>query len=399
MPIGYWDSTANGGTGCYIDTMSSTCTTLTFNGDGDWNGYTYVGGDLAEGYYGIISNSVYTSTYFIGGVATTLDVCGTGYWEANYYVDGVQTESAYSNCDLRWYYFGQAMDGLSVDGSGYQFDFGYFIGGQLTSLDNNGSGYWNNQAYYQGVLQGTGWNGYYYYINHEQTTLDSTGSGTWNGITYSYGTAQVYATIFEGVIDADWNTLANWTGGDLNDPLPAIYLPTGNDPLYIRGDLLNNSSPLTANASTATVLNNASVGINLTINSGYGTITFYNTAKLRDGVTITGNAVFRDMSRVTSGGATITGNVEFWDESLAEYDSMTSTVLYSPSGALFRHQSSLQTYLSGNAEFRDDATMSGYGQVSGTATFKGNSGNGINCGTLVRQHGGGINGSNILGFA
>ena len=56
--------------------------------------------------------------------------------------------------------------------------------------------------------------------------------------------------------------------------------------------------------------------------------------------------------------------------------------------------------LSGDAEFLDTAYMQSGSSISGNVTFKGRSVNKNDIsGTVTAAHGGGINGSNILGFA
>jgi hypothetical protein len=272
MPIGYWDSAANGGSGCYIESSSFSCTTLDSNGDGDWGSSTYVSGDLANGYYGSISNSAYS----------------TG---------------------------------------------GYFISGSYTSLDSIGSGVWNGQAYYAGNAQATGWNGYYYYVDNQQTTLDEFGDGYWNGVTYDNGVPQILAVRFVGTFSGDWADVSNWTDAASTT---ATVMPDGSSSVTIL------SAVTTDNSYAASVAN-------MTVDGTYVAVN----------VSVSSSAVFKNGAYLASG-ATLTGD----------------------------------------AEFRDTSYMESGSAVTGDATFKGRSLNKNDIsGNVTSAHGGGINGSNILGFA
>lgn len=360
MPIGYYDPTANGGSGCYIDYSTSQCTPLDATGSGDYNGSTYYNGEQANGFFSSIPNSSYWNTYFIwgspttldsngngswngtyylAGSVTTLDSCGNGYYNGSYYVDGSVSSSAWSPCASQYIYNGSSQSGVDSSGNGYSSSSNaYFIAGTPTTLDSNGSGFWNNHAYSVGSLQPNGWNGYYWYINDVQTTLDSSGNGTWNGITYSAGVAQIIGTKFVGSPgDSNWDTVTNWTD-DLGNV--ATTLPDGNSPITV-----------------------------LAYTNGYnmvGPTTFPN-------VTVSGAFSFPMSITVQTGGT-----------------------------AVFKNGASLPSTgsIMGDVEFRDTAYMDNGAYISGTVTFKGNSVNksGIT-GTVIGAHGGGINGSNILGFA
>lgn len=356
MPLGYWDGTANGGSGCYIDNSTMSCTPLDYDGNGDYNGSTYYYGEPANGYYSSIPGSSYTNTYFyygspttlnssgtgywsgfyyIGGTSTTLDTCGNGYWNSNYYVEGTISESAYSSCAYAWIFQGSAQSGVDASGNGYSTSsYSYFLAGAQTTLDSVGSGFWNGHAYYNGSLQPDGYNGYYYYLNDVQTTLDSSGNGTWNGVTYAAGVAVIVGTKFVGATDGDWGTIANWTDNAAN---VATALPDGMSPVTILADLTADSS-YGASAPGMTV-DNAAISISITMSSG--------------------TAVFKNGARLVTGGGII-----------------------------------------GDAEFRDTSYLDSGGAITGNATFKGNSTNRNDIsGTVTGAHGGGINGSNVLGFA
>lgn len=356
MPIGYYDSGLN----CYIDSSTYSCTPLDAFGNGDYNGLTYSNGDPANGFYSSIPSSSYTNTYFISGSTTTLDSngngywgmyyyvsgtqtsldnCGNGSWNGNYYVDGAVSSSSYSSCALSWVYQGTSQSGLDSSGNGYSStSTAYFLSGVQTTLDSVGSGFWDNHAYYTGSLQPTGYNGYYYYINDVQTTLDSSGNGTWNGGTYVSGVLQVLGTRYTGAAaNGNWDDVANWT----NDAgSVATALPDGNAPVTI----LSSPSSNMSNATTSF-----------------------------PGITVSGN--------------------------FSLYFSMTMT---NNGLALFKNGASLgaNATIYGDAEFRDTAYLDSGGSVSGSVTFKGRAvnKNGIT-GAVTGAHGGGINGSNVLGFA
>lgn len=359
MPIGYWDSSANNGSGCYVDSSSSNCTPLDAFGNGDYNGLTYSNGDPAQGYYSSIPGSAYSNTYFlsgsatslnssgtgsynntyyIGGSATSLDSCGNGSWNGTNYVDGSASNSAWSSCANQWWYNGAYQSGVDSYGNGYAMSAGYyFIAGAQTTLDMMGNGFWSGHAYYSGSLQPTGWNGTYYYISDQQTTLDSSGNGTWNGTTYSAGVAQIVGTKFVGSSSGNFDSVSNWTdaGG-----AAANLLPDGNSAITVVGDVTANMSNAASSVPGLTVSGQASFQIPITVTSG-GTAVFTGSASLGSGGSITGDAEFRDSAYMASG-SSVTGNVTFRGKSVNKND------------------------------------------ISGTVTG---------------SHGGGINGSNILGFA
>ena len=340
MPIGYWDSSANDGFGCYIDSSSMQCTSLDSNGTGDYNGLTYYYGDPASGYIGYLANSQYTSGgYFVSGVYTTLNNYGNGSWNSQNYVDGSVNNSGWSTGENIWYYNGSSHFGVDSSGNGYSTaSLQWFIAGTPTTLDSYGSGFWNNHAYYYGSLQPNGYNGYYYYLNDVQTTLDSSGNGTWNGVTYASGVAQIVGTKFVGSPgDSNWDTITNWTD-DLGNV--ATLLPDGNSPITVLG---------------------ATNGYNMT-----GPTTF-------PSMIVSGGFSFAMSVTISSGGKAVFKN-----------------------GAILASTTSI----SGDVEFQDTAYMESGSSITGNVTFKGRSVNKNDIsGTVTAAHGGGINGSNILGFA
>jgi hypothetical protein len=339
MPIGYWDSSANDGNGCYIDYSTYGCTNLDYTGSGDHNGLTYYNGDPANGYYSGISNSyALFPAFFVNGVATSLDSCGTGYWSGSYYVDGSANESAWSSCANMWVYQGSTVFGVDSSGNGWaSTTMQYFIGGAPTSLDSMGSGFWNNHAYYSGSQQPNGWNGYYWYINDQQTNLDSLGNGTWNGVTYAAGVAQIVGTRFVGAASGDWNDVSNWRDAASN---AATLLPDGNSTITVVAPISQDTSYAASAPNMIVEGSGTYVSISLTILTG-------------------GKALFRNGAYLGFGAS-----------------------------------------ISGDVEFADTAYMESGASVTGNATFRGRSVNKANIsGTVTGAHGGGINGSNILGFA
>ena len=223
-------------------------TTLNDRGNGDWNGSHYVYGSVfTDGrddntgvWYvngqatnlnnygdGIIDGIIYQSgqaypnytgsfegVYYINGQTTTLDSAGQGYWNGIYYYsisntayettldsngngewttppDNIQRHfiGGYTAYGLdpnnnNWYRDGLLAQGKSND------DGMWYFNGQQSTLDYNGSGFWDGKAYYNGQEQPTGWNDYFYYIDNVETTLDSGGNGTYNGQTYVNGVVQ-----------------------------------------------------------------------------------------------------------------------------------------------------------------------------------------------------------------
>ena len=65
--------------------VSGQATELDSNGDGEWNGGTYIGGVLQGGG---VKNGWITDTYWINDVATTLDQNGDGTWVGKLYENG-----------------------------------------------------------------------------------------------------------------------------------------------------------------------------------------------------------------------------------------------------------------------------------------------------------------------
>lgn len=151
-----------------------------------------------------------TNTYYINGNATTLDQCGNGLWNAQYYIDGQQVfdGTGWSSC-ASVYFVGGTSTTLNSNGNGYWNSY-YYISGSQTSLDSCGNGYWFGSPYVEGVVSFAGYsscsstyyvsgtgttldssgNGYwnsYYYISGSQTSLDSCGNGSWNGNYYIDG--------------------------------------------------------------------------------------------------------------------------------------------------------------------------------------------------------------------
>jgi hypothetical protein len=66
--------------------------------------------------------------------------------------------------------------------------------------------------------------------------------------------------------------------------------------------------------------------------------------------------------------------------------------------ATFKDTSYNDNLITGDAIFLGNSYLTATAQVTGSATFRDNSYNLANCGSVIAQHGGGINGSNILGI-
>jgi len=100
--------------------------------------------------------------YLIDGVETTLNENGTGIWNNQLYING-----AVNNTYNGW------LAEIST----------YFIIGVATTLNENGTGAWNNS----------------YYINETQTTLSLGGYGMFNGEFYAAGSLSPNFTGFDSV--------------------------------------------------------------------------------------------------------------------------------------------------------------------------------------------------------
>ncbi len=175
-----------------------------------------------DGYYEL------TNTYYVGGIATTLNSEGNGCWDGKEYSGGVvvfdpSVDTGYFSCDEIYYINGVATT-LDQNGNGYlddplNFDVGYYLGGQLTALDSSGTGCDNGNEYVNGSLipidhnpppgytgyytVGNNCGNYYYYwaINGVQTSLSSEGNGCWEGREYSYG-----SVIFDPTTDTGYSS-------------------------------------------------------------------------------------------------------------------------------------------------------------------------------------------------
>jgi hypothetical protein len=103
---------------------------------------------------------------------------------------------------------------------------------------------------------------------------------------------------------------------------------------------------------------------------------------------LTANAIFNDQS---SNGGLVEGDATFNDTSYASGGTISGT-------ATFNDTSYVSGLLTGDVIFLGNSYMASTAQVTGSATFRDNSYNLANCGSVIAEHGGGINGSNILGI-
>ena len=381
------DSSYNNGFYIYADAISYTDNSLnlnvasggpsniTYNGFTGWDadlGYYFIGGELtsldSEGYgdHNELHYSSYpttfegwdsgNSTYYFSGVATTLNSDGNGYWVDTYYLGGVATT-------------------LNSDGNGYWVDT-YYLGGVATPLNSDGNGCLDNKIYTAGSVTfdpatDTGYNtcDSTYYVSGVATTLDSSGYGNYDGVHYS-----AYPTTFEGwdaatstyyfsgvatTLDSSGN--GNWNGIEYINGLSArtLYFNGGVD-----SDWNNLSNWWTSNTySTQAVALPSSIDstvMSATCNTNSGSeptvvnLT-YSSGNLGIAITVTGTATFKDTS---------------YNDNL----------------------------ITGDAIFLGNSYLTATAQVTGSATFRDNSYNLANCGSVIAQHGGGINGSNILGI-
>lgn len=408
MPIGYWDSDQN----CYIDSATSQCTSLDAMGNGQWNGLWYVAGDLAQGWASPAGMGYY---WYESGVETTLDSTGTGSWNGGWYFGAsLATDlnasgtgylaSTFGTYSSGYYYLG-GLTSLPSSGSGYWagntyasgYVSGWFIGGVLTTLDSCGNGSWDGSNYVDGVVSNSAWsscanqwwyngayqsgvdsfgNGYsmtagYYFLSGQQTTLDMMGNGFFDGHAYYNATQQAtgwngyfwYINDVETTLDSSGN--GTWNGGTYVNGVLQTYGVTFAGSVSGDGDWANVANWLDANGGGAALLPDGSSAVTIIAN----------------------------VTQCSSGQPAILPSM------VVDGASLGISVMVTPGLAVFKNGASLQSSLDGSAEFYDTSFM-GMATVVGNATFYGNSSNrnGIG-GTTTAAHGGGINGSNILGFA
>jgi hypothetical protein len=114
------------------------------------------------------------------------------------------------------------------------------MGGQATTLDSNGNGFWNDTPYENGSVftDGAFWfSGGIFYIAGQATTLDYNGCGGWNGDLYIFGGIN---NTFSGQLSLDgyygsdrsWYINGQWT--DLEKDLGHGYY---DGHLYVSGTI------------------------------------------------------------------------------------------------------------------------------------------------------------------
>jgi hypothetical protein len=109
---------------------------------------------------------------------------------------------------------------------------------------------------------------------------------------------------FTNTVDGAWATLSNWWN-DSSLTSPAIILPNPQDNIVILADLSTNGLLNAPVVSNITVLNNATLGIDIDVT---GIATFNNDSKTEAGQVLDGDAVFNNNA---INFATINGNVVF----------------------------------------------------------------------------------------
>ncbi len=186
-----------------------------------------------------------TGTCYINGVNNYSEV-DVGNWE------GIN----FTNYGYLWGSFGSptaTINGVGFANYGYIFSWNiiggigaYYVNSIATTLDQNGSGYWDGTfwigegAATKGFIglneNGTGWNdGTYrdvsdtiqtgwspaYYVSGQPTTLNQNGTGFWNGNLYVNGAIVPTSanTLYYVYIDFNsWETLTNWFDYQGNNP-------------------------------------------------------------------------------------------------------------------------------------------------------------------------------------
>ena len=203
-----WDS----GTNTYY--INGVATTLNENGDGNWNGLFYLGGSLFTGLDGM--------TYFIEGVATPLNEDGDGWWNGflymggvlftgqnngSYFKDGVLAHGwlSYDSGASYYYYIDGVQTYLDINGNGMYCNL-YYEGGSLYTGGPNSGGntlYWIDGVLAQGWLDTFG-NYCYYIAGVQHGGLDQNGTGT------SYVDSLYY---YNGSLFTGWNVSYYYING------------------------------------------------------------------------------------------------------------------------------------------------------------------------------------------
>jgi hypothetical protein len=337
-------------------------------GYGDYNGYHFSSfPTLFNGW------DATTSTYYIDGVATTLNSDGTGCWNNEIYTAGSvtfnpATDTGYNTCD-------------SI----------YYISGVATALDSTGYGDYDGNHYsaYPTLFEGWDTATNTYYFAGVATTLDRNGTGDYSGALYLNGSPVVDGTTprYFSATNAVSLESTNYWEVYLDSfsgpgPFTCYSPPTSADNvnvntyplsgsstvnnLYLSGTSLNYIDSYLTSTATVTVLGAATVGFGYT-NSG--NITCANvsfSAGSWNLGTVTGNASFDNSRNI----GTVTGNATFGNNSENTNDRNDLGYWGGSHGTV-----------SGNATFNDTSTNNGV--VSGTATFAGKRFNTGTVGTAV----------------
>jgi|694.fasta_scaffold24674_6 hypothetical protein len=425
----------------YFYYINNVETTLNSNGDGCWNSVVYSGGiTLAEANYtgvdNVFNGGCGGNVYWISGVETTLDSSGSGFYDGQAYFNGSVQATGWNGF---YYYINNVQTSLGENSGGTGYDSNtstYYISNTATALDSNGSGFYDGQAYYNGSVQATGWNGFYYYINNVETTLNSSGNGTWDGYVYyngcntnianpgrgydnTCGSTTYYidgasttlnssgdgnwngtdyvnglsarTLYYNAAVDTDWNNLGNWWNNS-SHTVQAISLPSSIDSVITSAGIESNSG------STPTVVNftqNSGTGyVNLGISTTVTGVATFNFGTMSGG-TVTGNCVFNNDAKNFG---TIVGNAIFTASSYSgtssnafvgsgvsgtiTFSSLTPVTFTLPNSTTWFVNTSALIFTAPNPTwiFNGDSRLESVYTISGNCTFNETS---RNTGTIV----------------
>jgi len=166
----------------------------------DWRGQSYdsnaAGLGAGEVFVKKVSNFTGywdpTQTYYISGIATTLDSSGSGTWNGDTYVNGSTTSTTTVTTTT-------TSTALCPTNGYCSANDTYYISGNATTLNSSGNGVWNDgsglKCYSTGssasnvLFNGTGYcpQTNKYYLSGTETTLTSDGAGWWLGDHYASG--------------------------------------------------------------------------------------------------------------------------------------------------------------------------------------------------------------------
>lgn len=387
--MGYWDADADP-SGWYENGAYEP--NIDISGSGQYLGTWFYQTNEANGYLTINGSTYYyingeettldeygsgswNNKYWISAQETTLDSCGNGTWNSANYIDGSQSDAGYSSCAASYWINGQQTT-LDQYGTG-SWNGSYYITAQQTTLDTCGNGSWNGPNYIDGVQSDAGWSACAskYFLNGVETTLDENGSGSWNGNDYSSGTVIYIAKTFVGGATTDAGDLLGWQAAN---GTAADTWPAGGANLVINNSVTADSTGVLSSPkpNTITVTTNGSISAMINVDTENGLV-------LQGSAFIANCTVYGPVAMSGQSNATTVG---FYGETKLRDDAFLDGCQMLSSGTL---------ELRGNSQIKNDTTSGFTVQIYDNAANL----NGLDYMYVTVAHGGGINGSNILGFA